>query len=97
MPALVQFLADGPGDGESIEGRGAAADLVQQDEAPRRGVVQDAGGLDHLDEEGALAARQVVLRADAGQDAVDETDPGAPRRHERAHLGEDDQRAPSAA
>ncbi len=37
-------------------------------------MVQDVGRLDHLDHEGALAGGQLVLRADAGEDAVDQPD-----------------------
>ena len=40
----------------------------------RGGVVEDVRGLDHLDHEGALAAREVVGGADAGEDAVHHAD-----------------------
>ena len=49
-------------------------DLVEEDEAARRRVVQDARRLDHLDQEGALAAREIVLGPDARQDAIDQPD-----------------------
>ena len=53
--------------------------------------MQDARGLDHLHEEGALAPREVVLGADAGEDPVNHPDPGRARRDEAAHLGQDHQ------
>ena len=89
LPALVQLLRHRPGDGEAIEGRGAAAHLVEEDEAARRRVVQDARRLDHLDQEGALAARQIVLGPDARQDAIDQPDGRRARGDEGADLRHD--------
>ncbi len=40
---FLQMLDDSPGDGEAVKGGGAAADFVEQDEAGRRGVVEDGG------------------------------------------------------
>src|SRR5687768_9145951 len=67
---FVKPLADGPGDREAIKGRGAAADLVEKNQRAVSGVVEDVRGLDHLDEEGRLAAGEVVACADAGKQAV---------------------------
>ena len=75
--AVVQVFRDAPRDGQAVEGRGAAADLVQDDEAALGGVVEDVGGLVHLDHEGRLPAREVVAGADAGEDAVGEANLGA--------------------
>ena len=50
-------------------------------------VVEDVGDLAHLDHEGGLAAGEVVLGADAREDAVDDADAGRGRGHEGAHLG----------
>ena len=86
---VVQVLRHGPRDGDAVEGRGAAADLVQDDERARRGVVEDVGRLLHLDEEGRAAAREVVGRADAREDAVDEPDAGGVGGDEAAGLRED--------
>ena len=49
--------------------------------------VQDVGGLLHLDHEGGLAAGDVVGRADPREEAIDDRQLGAARRHERAGLG----------
>ena len=78
-----------PGDGEAVEGGGAAADLVEDDERARAGLVEDGGGLDHLDHEGGAAAGEIVGGADAAEQAVDDADVGRLRRHVGADLGED--------
>jgi hypothetical protein len=80
------MLDRGPGDREPVEGRGAAADLVEDDERARSGLVQDRGGLDHLDHEGRASAREIVGRADAREQPVDDADMGAGSGHEGAHL-----------
>jgi hypothetical protein len=86
---LVEVLDDGPGDREAVVGGGAAADLVEDDEAAGCREVQDRGGLDHLDHEGRAAAGEVVGGADAGEQAVDDADAGAGGGDEAAGLGEE--------
>ena len=77
---IVDVLDDRPGDGQTVVGAGAAADFVEDDKAAGSGVIEDVGRLEHLDHEGALAAGDVVLGADAGEDAIDQSDPGANRQ-----------------
>ena len=90
---LVQMLERRPGDREPVEGRGAAADLVEDDQRARPRLVQDRRGLDHLDHEGRAAAGQIVGGADPAEQPVDDADAGARGRHEAAHLRQDrDQR-----
>ena len=90
---VVQVLERRPGDREAVPGRGAPADLVEDHQRPRPGLVQDGGGLDHLDHEGRAAPGQVVGRPDPAEELVDDADPGRPGRHVAARLGEDgDQR-----
>ena len=89
---LVQGLGRGPGDGQTVIGGGAAPDLVQNDEAVRRGLGQDGGGLDHLHHEGGAAARQVVAGADATEQTVHHAQPHGPSGHEGAGLGQDHQK-----
>ena len=72
---LVQMLDDAPREAEAVERAGAAADLVEDDEAPAGGVVEDVRRLAHLDHERALAPGEVVARADAREDAVEQVDP----------------------
>ena len=86
---LVEMLDRRPGDGEAVEGGGAAADLVEDDERARPRLVEDGGGLDHLDHEGRAAAGEIVGRADPAEQAVDDADPRRFRRHIGADLGED--------
>ena len=63
-------LHHGPGDAHAVESRGAAADLIQHDEALGGGVLEDFGHLGHLDHEGGLAGGKVVRCADAGKDGI---------------------------
>ena len=81
-----QVLRDGPGDAQPVEGRCAAANLVEHDQAPRGGRVQDVGGLLHLHHEGGLAPGDVVGGAHPGVDAIDDRQLRVAGRHERAHL-----------
>ena len=53
-----------PGDGEAVIGGGAAANFVENDEAAGGSVVEDVGGLVHLDHEGGVAAGEFVAGAD---------------------------------
>ena len=86
--ALVQVLDGRPGDGEAVERRRAAADFVEDHQRALAGLIEDRRGLDHLDHEGRMAARQIVGGADAREQPVDHADMGGARRHEAAHLGE---------
>ena len=74
LGAVVEMFGDGPGDGKAIEGGGAAADFVEDDEGVGGGVVDDEGGLVHFDHEGGLSLREVVGGADAAEDFIDEAD-----------------------
>src|ERR1700730_14621164 len=48
---LLEMFDDGPGDGEAVEGGGAAANFVEEHEARGRGVMEDGGDFAHFDEE----------------------------------------------
>ena len=85
---VVEMLDAGVGDREAVEGRRAAADLVEDDERALGRLVEDRRRLDHLDHEGRAAAREIVGRADAREQPVDDADMRAPRRHVGAHLRE---------
>ena len=50
------------------------------------GVVDDVRCFVHLDHEGGLAAREIVVRADAGENAIDQADLRALRRDKAADL-----------
>ncbi len=94
---LVQMLDAGPGDRQPVEGRGAAADLVEDHQRAGAGLVEDGRRLDHLDHEGRTAARQIVGGADAAEQPVDDADPAVVRRHEAADLRHDRRSARSGA
>jgi hypothetical protein len=65
---LAQMLKRGPDDREAVEGRSAAADLVEDHKTWRRPLVEDRRGLDPLDHKGRAAARQIVGGADPADD-----------------------------
>ena len=74
----VEIFGHGPGDAQAIEGARATSDFIEDDQAARGGVVQDIGRLVHLNHKGALAASEIVARADAGENAVKQPDHRAP-------------------
>ena len=86
---VVQRLKHRPGDGEPIPGGGAAPHLIQHHQGLRAGEVQDRRRLRHLHHEGGAPARQVIRRADSGEQPVHQADPRGFRRDEEAGLGED--------
>ena len=88
---VMKMLGHAPSDGEAVEGRGAPADFVEDDEAAVGRVVENGGGFVHFDHEGGLSAREVVGRANAGEDAVDDPDLGLCCGDKAAGLGEEDE------
>jgi hypothetical protein len=87
--AIHEVLRDGTRDREAVVGRGPSADLVEDHERARGRAADEGGRLGHLDHEGALPAREVVARADARVNPIDQADVGAVRGHVRAELRED--------
>ena len=83
---VMEMLDRRPGDRQAVEGRGAAADLIEDDEGALARLVEDGGGLDHFDHEGRAAARQIIGGADAAEQAVDDADARFCRGNEGAHL-----------
>ncbi len=74
---VVEVLGDSPGNGEAIEGGGAATDFIEDDEGIFAGVVEDERGFVHFHHEGGLAAREVIGGTDAAENAVGDADGGA--------------------
>ena len=74
------------GDGHAVKGRGAAADLIEHNQALRRGMVQNIRHLTHLHHKGRLTGSEIVRCADAGKDAVGHADACTFCRHKAAHL-----------
>src|SRR6267143_744775 len=90
---LLKMLDNGPGDGEAIERGGAAADFVEEDQARRRGVIENRRYFAHLHEKGRTAAREIVAGPDAREDAIRDGQLGLPRGNKGTHLGhENDER-----
>ena len=87
--AFVDVLDYCPGDRNAVIRRRAPAQFVEKHEAAARQVVHDVGCFAHLDHERTLAHRDIVARADTGEDFVDHTDTGALGRDERTHLGQE--------
>jgi len=85
---VMQVFDDAPGQAEAVEGAGATSDFIEDDETARGGVVEDVGGFAHFDHESGLAPREVVARANAGEDAVHEIDASFARRNERTSVRE---------
>ncbi len=70
----VEVFNDGPGDGKAVVGAGTAPDFVEDDEAFGAGVIEDVGGLVHLDHEGGVSPGEFVTGTDAGEDAIDQAE-----------------------
>ena len=84
----MEVFDDGPGQAESVERARAPPDFVQDDQAARRGIVQEICCFAHLDHECGLAAREIVAGADAREDAIDEVDARLGGRDKGAGVGE---------
>src|SRR5205814_5838882 len=76
------------GERQPVEGTGAAADLIEENETARGGVVQVVGGPGHLHHEGGAPAGEIIRRSDAREDAIDRPEHGALRGHVAAHVRE---------
>ena len=77
-----------PREGEPVVGAGPAADLVEEDKALRRRVVEDVRRLGHLDHERRASSREVVRGADAGVDPVHRADDRGLGGDEASGVGE---------
>ena len=75
-----------PGNGHAVKGRGAPADLVQNQQTVRSGGLQNIADLRHLHHEGGLSGGQVVAGADAGENAIHHADAGGPSGNKGADL-----------
>ena len=80
---FVHRLDHRPGQRQAVIRRGAATDLVEDDEAALARLRQNRRGLDHLDHEGRAAACEIVAGADTAEQAVHQPD-FRPRRRDVA-------------
>ena len=67
---MRQAFSRRPGQGQAVEGAGAAAHFVHQHQAALGGVVQDVGGLAHFHHKGRTATGQVIAGADPCENTV---------------------------
>ena len=86
LDLVVQKFRHAPGDRQPVECRCSASDLVQNDQASLGRVVHDVRRLVHLHHERRLPARQIVVRADPRENAIDQSDLRACRRDKAADL-----------
>ena len=90
--AVCNIFYDCPGDRKPVKSRCSAADLIKNEQTPGGSGFQDIRDFRHLDHKGTLSARQIIRRADAGEDPVHNTDLCRFRGHEAPDLRhEDDQ------
>lgn len=83
-------VEDGAGDGDAVVGRGAAAELVEDDEGSRRGFGQDLLRFREFDEESGLGGEDVIVGAQAGHDSIDGRQTRGATGDIATHLGHDD-------
>ena len=89
----MQLLDDRLGDCHAVEGAGASPDLIQDHQAARGGQAHDRCRFDHFDHERAAPRGNVVVGANARENAIDDPNVCRLGGHETAHLGhEDDER-----
>ena len=84
---VVEVLHSCPGNRNTVISTGAAADLIQDEQATFGGIVQDISSLNHLNHESGLTGMDLILSTDTGENAVDEADLGRVCWHEAADLG----------
>ncbi len=90
---VMEILSHGPGDTQAVKGARPSSDLVQNDKASFSGIVQDVGGLLHLDHKCALALGQAIGGANPREDAIHHPEGCLLCRNKRPHLShEDDER-----
>src|SRR5437588_1673003 len=86
---IMQMLDDRPCQAQPVERAGAASNFVQNDQAAEGGVVEDVGGLTHLDHERRLTAREIVAGANAGENPVHEVNSSFVSRDKGSGMGEE--------
>ncbi len=83
---VMQVLDNSPRNRQAIVSARAPADLIQDNQAMPRGMMQDSGSFLHLHHERAFTGRNVILSADAGKNAVHQPDARTAGRHKAANL-----------
>ncbi len=87
---VVEVFNHSPSNSDTVVSRSTAAYLVEQDKATGRDVIEDGGGLGHLDHKSRLATRNVIRSANASEYLVDKADTSGRSGNERTDLGHQD-------
>ena len=87
LHCIAEILHHGPGDGQTVKGTGATADLIQDQQRPGGGIPENVGHLVHFHHKGGLPAGQVVGCAHSGENPVADGDVRLLRRYEGADGG----------
>src|SRR5262245_53744306 len=82
---VVEMLGAGPRNRESIVGARSTSNLVEHDERSPGRAPKNVRRLLHLHHERALAAGEVVTRADAREHPIDNPNPGPSRWYKGPH------------
>ena len=87
LDMLVQVFHNSPGNGNAVVGGGATAQLIEEHQRAGRYIVEDIGGLGHLDHKGGLTQRDIVGGSHTGEYFVHQTDSCGFCGHETSYLG----------
>ena len=71
---VVNVFDNSPCNRQAIICGRAATDLVKNQQTTRRGMMQNIRRLHHLHHKGGLPGMDFILRANAGEDAIHQTD-----------------------
>ena len=74
--SVVDMLTDRPGNGHAVEGGGAAADFIKENQGSVGGMAENAGGFHHLDHESRGSAGNIIGGSEACEDPVHWSDAG---------------------
>src|SRR5216117_3237117 len=86
---VVQMLYHRPCDCQAIIGTCSTTNLVQNNQAMLRGMMQDGRSLFHLHHKRTLARGDIVLRTNTRKDAIYQTNTSFTRWHKAAELGQE--------
>ena len=75
MKMRLDIFDDCPGQRQAVKRRRSTADLIQNDQALRRGGIQYDRGLRHLNHESGSAPREIIRGADARENSVNDGKP----------------------
>src|SRR5690606_27189872 len=83
-----QAMRDGPGQGQTIIGGGAATNFIHQHQAVGGSTGQNGSCFGHFHHEGRAATGQIIRCTDTGKDAVDLTNTGCACRYKATDAGQ---------